>query len=267
MEDWAPIRRVNLSEEIADRLTRHILSGRFKFGERLPTERDLAKYLDVGRPTVREAIRTLSVVGLVDVRPGGGTFVVDHHADFVAKAFSWTMLLDPRSMREVVEVRAAVESELARLASRRANDQQIATLRDLVTIMESAPDNADRFAAADVDFHMTVASAADNLSLNRLMEAIQSLLKQWVQRALTKPATFELALDQHRRIANAIQARDEDEAAVAARAHVESMGALVIKDAEDSGRPAGDNRRPVRRSDRTRPLPPSSHDRHTDEAK
>jgi GntR family transcriptional repressor for pyruvate dehydrogenase complex len=232
MDTWAPVRRVNLSEEIADRLIRNILNGRFKFGERLPPEREIAKFLDVGRPTVREAIRTLSVIGLVEVRSGGGTFVTDRHADFVAKAFSWTMLLDARTTREVIEVRAAIESELARLAARRADEGHIVALQTLVETMAKIPDSVDRFAAADLEFHLTIGRAAQNLPLNRLIEAIQSLLKEWIQRALSKPSTFDVALDQHRRIAIAIKAHDEDEAAAAARAHVESMGALIVDHAD-----------------------------------
>ena len=83
---WTPGGRANLSEDIADRLVRAILDGRFRFGEKLPPERELAKYFNVGRPTVREAITTLRVIGLVEVRQGEGTFIVDEHAGFIAKA-------------------------------------------------------------------------------------------------------------------------------------------------------------------------------------
>src|SRR5205085_7063667 len=114
---WTPLKRSNLSDEIADRIIGYILDGRFAFGEKLPGERDLAASLDVGRPTVREALRALTIVGMVEVRPGEGAFVVNNHADFVARAFSWAMLLDPQTTDEVVEARTAIETELAGLAA------------------------------------------------------------------------------------------------------------------------------------------------------
>lgn len=227
-EEWEPLRRVTLSEEIADRLISSILNGRFKFGERLPPERDLAKYLGVGRPSIREAMRTLSVIGLVEVRPGEGTFVVDKHSDFLAKAFSWSVLLDAGTAQEVIETRIAIESELAGLAAKRASAAEVARLRDLLAEMQAGRGNAKRFSAADLAFHLALGSAANNQALNRLLQAIQSLLRQWIQRALSLPSAYEKALVQHERLVAAIEAGDDVEARAAMRAHLEEMGETLL---------------------------------------
>jgi len=225
---WAPVKRANLADDIADRIIRHILDGRFGFGEKLPAERDLATYLDVGRPTVREALRTLAVIGMVEVRPGEGAFVVSHHDDFVARAFSWAVLLDPRTTAEVVETRTAIETELAGLAALRASDETSAQIGELVARMEGVAGDRAAFAAADVDFHLAIADAAQNVALSRLLGATQSLLRQWIGRALTIPSTFDVALAQHRAIAEAISAGDEEAARTAMRQHVVGMGELVL---------------------------------------
>lgn len=234
--EWAPVRRVSLSDEIADRLISSILAGRFKFGERLPPERDLAKYLDVGRPAVREALRTLSVIGLVEVRPGEGAFVVNRHSDFVAKAFSWTILLDARTVEEIVEVRTAIESELARLAADRASTDDLDMLRQLVETMERSKGRSEEFSAADVGFHLGLARVAGNVALERLLWAIQSLLKEWIQAALARPHTFETAQLQHRDVMAAIEKGDGNAAGEAMRAHIEAMGQLIGNSVRENAR-------------------------------
>ena len=115
--EWTPVRRVSLAEEVADQLISAIVTGQFALGDRLPPERELAALFQVARPTLREAMRTLSVIGFVEVRSGEGTFVAERHADYVAKAFSWSVLFDVQTAREVVQTRVAIETELARLAA------------------------------------------------------------------------------------------------------------------------------------------------------
>jgi GntR family transcriptional repressor for pyruvate dehydrogenase complex len=229
-----PVKRSNLSDAIADRIIGYILEGEFQFGEKLPAERELATYLDVGRPTVREALRTLTVIGMVEVRPGEGTFVVSHHADFVARAFSWAVLLDPQTTLEVVEARSAIETELAGLAAERVTQEESAELSALIERMEQHMGDRQAFADADVEFHLSIAAAARNVTLARLLSATQSLLMQWIQRALESPSTFEVALDHHRAILAAIVSGDAEEARQVMRRHVLEMGTLVTSASADA---------------------------------
>jgi len=215
-----------LSEEIAHRLIDGILRGRFRFGERLPPERELARYMNVGRPTLREALRVLNMLGLVDVRHGEGTFVVDNHADFLSRAFSWTVLLDSQSIDELIDTRVAVESMLAELAAQRADPKEIDELRSLVARMRVG--GTDYKSKADLDFHLVIAKAARNLTLSRTLFAIQSLLKQWIDRALNASQGSHAAIyDQHCAILQALEARDPMAASEAMRAHVRHVGELL----------------------------------------
>jgi GntR family transcriptional repressor for pyruvate dehydrogenase complex len=243
---WEPIQRSNLSEEIADRLIKQILEGRYDFGARLPPERDIARLLGVGRPSVREAIRILSVLGLIEVRPGEGTFVVDKHAAFVAKAFSWTALLDPRTIQDVVETRTAIESELAGLTASRAGEETLSALAGFVDEMRASSGDVERFSAADLNFHLTIAEAAGNTTLSRLLFATQSLLREWIQRALSKQTTYGRAIDQHAVILKAIRDRDVLRARHETRIHVEEMGELLMETARtfDGGVGSLDAHRP-----------------------
>lgn len=224
---WAPVRRVKLSDEIADQIVDSVVAGRFSFGERLPPERELAKYLNVGRPTLREAITALSAIGLLEVRPGEGTFVVDQHSDFISKAFSWAVLLDTRTIREVAEARIAIESELARLAARHATDEDIVALRTLVEAVRDAVGNSRTFTSADIEFHFKIAETARNVTLARILRAIQSLLRQWIDLALKQPDTYTMAVSHHAEIFDAIANHDESGAAAAMRTHLEEMAQKI----------------------------------------
>ena len=229
--NWEPISRSNLGEEIAERLIKSILDGEYRFGQQLPTERDIARYLAVGRPTVREAIRILSVLGLVEVRRGEGTFVVAEHSAFVAKAFGWAVLLDAQTTQDVVEARTAIEAECAARAASRATAEDLEKLDALLEEMAAANGDVERFAKADLEFHLTVAASARNLTLSRLLLAIQSLLGEWIMRALAEPGTEARALDQHRAVVAGIRSGEPAAASAAMRAHVEAMGALIVPSA------------------------------------
>lgn len=218
--DIGPIRRTKLSEELADRLIANILDGKFALGERLPPERDLARYLNVGRPTLREALVTLSAIGLVEIRHGDGIYIVNRHADFVAKAFGWAALLDPGSASEVVEARLSIWSTLAEQAALRATDEDLARLEDLLDELRASLADRKRFAAADVEFHLTVARAAGNVTLQRLLQALDALHGRRSAEHLSASGASEAALHQNQALARAIAARDPAAAREAARDHV-----------------------------------------------
>ena len=229
--DWSPVERVSLSEKIVDQLISRIVGGHLSLGEKLPPERELAQLLEVGRPTVREAIRTLSAMGLVEVRSGEGTFAVQRWKDFLARAFSWTILVDSRNLGEITDVRIAIECQQARLAARSATPDSIRLMRNQRVILEANVGDDEAFYEADLEFHLRIAQAAGNLALERLMVAARSLLRQWIERAAKRPGGHEMANEHHREIVTEIEAGGEDAADAAMRLHVETVGALMVESA------------------------------------
>ena len=171
-----PVRRGRLTDDVAARLVAGIVDGKFKLGERLPAERDLARYLDVGRPTLREAIVTLRAVGLLEVRHGEGTFVVARQRDFLVKALSWVVLLDARGASELHEARLALESAILDLAAERATDADVADLDHRLRQLAASTGQPRRFAAADAAFEQSLARATRNEVLARLVEALRLLV-------------------------------------------------------------------------------------------
>jgi GntR family transcriptional repressor for pyruvate dehydrogenase complex len=226
--EYAPIRRDRLSEEVADRLLAGIVDGKFELGERLPPERELVRLFEVGRPTIREALRVLSVLGVLEVRSGEGTFIVRRHADFIAKAFRMALLLDRQSVADVVDVRIAIECERAGLAAVRATPEERERLGQLVDAMERALGDSAKVAELDLEFHLAIAAAARNLSLSRLLDGTRQLLKEWIARVLMGKDAARDALEQHRAVHQAILDGDPEAARAAMRAHLMSVGDRLL---------------------------------------
>lgn len=218
----------NLSHQVAERIIGEILTGELTFGERLPSERELATRLKVGRPTLRDAISSLGVLGFLKVRPGQGTFVVDGHAEFVGKAFGWSLLLDPGSTRDIIETRLAIETEACMLAADRADSSDVEKLDAILRRMSMSVGDKQAFAAADLDFHLSIVRAARNLALQRMLEATQELLNQWMSLAIAVPGVPARATSQHRSILRAIKTGDRAKAERAIRTHVQDMGNVML---------------------------------------
>jgi maleate isomerase len=173
-----PVARSRLPDDVAARLVASIVEGKFKLGARLPAERDLARLLHVGRPTLREAIVTLRAVGLLDVRHGEGTFVVDRQQDFLARALGWMVMLDSRAVDEISEAHLALEAAVVDLARQRATSADAAELAARLEQLATSFGQRKRFAAADAAFEHSLGRAGRNQVLARLLEVLRLLAER-----------------------------------------------------------------------------------------
>lgn len=221
---------------VAGRLLDLITSGELSPGTRLPPERQLAATLEVGRSAVREALTALEVLGVVDVRPGSGTYLRGSLSELLPQTLSWGMLIGRRSTTELIEVRGALEVYSARLAAERMPDDAIARLGDHLERMQASSADPSAFVEADLAFHHELAASVDNTVLLDLLQIIRSLLRVWADRAVDDPAEISRALAEHAAVHDAIAARDGDRAASAMAAHMLSAGRrLASTVAEDAG--------------------------------
>jgi GntR family transcriptional regulator, transcriptional repressor for pyruvate dehydrogenase complex len=170
------ITRLSLADAAAAQLEARIADGEWAVGNRLPAEPELMTQLGVGRSTVREAIRTLTRVGLVQVRQGDGTYVTSRPADNE----SLRMRCQRAELHEIYDVREALELQAARLAAERCSDDDIAALRELLTARATAVTarNARAFADADVGFHLRIVLATQNVMLIELYRVLCDSLYQ-----------------------------------------------------------------------------------------
>jgi GntR family transcriptional repressor for pyruvate dehydrogenase complex len=235
-----PIARTSVSDEIVKRLLGLILDERLRPGDRLPTERALMGRLAVGRSSLREAIKTLSALGIVRVAVGEGMFVGDGDTAAVARPVSWALLMSEGSTREVIEARRAVELELAGLAAERASPAEVAAIGERLAAMRASRRDAEAYSRCDVEFHLAIARAAHNRVLLGVLETLRHLLRVWIVEVQLDYEDKSASLAEHIPIYAAIQARDAAGARRAMAAHLDSAGrrllAIVATHAGDDAR-------------------------------
>ncbi len=210
-----------LYKQIADALAERIHSGVFPPGSHLPSERDLAQQMGVSRPSVREALIALEVMGLVEVRVGDGVLVCDRRTGFAPETD------DENSPLEQLQARMLLEGEVAGLAAENVTPEQLAVLDASLVAMESMINDRTRFLAEDQRFHMAVVVASGSQTLIDLVEFL------WQQRTLPVYRAFEehftgaaeqtAVLEEHRAIVEAIRHGDSRKARSAMRRHIDRV--------------------------------------------
>lgn len=214
---FKPIRPKKLSEEIVNQIKELISRGDLRPGQKIPSERELASFLGVSRPSVREAIMVLEAMGFLESRQGGGTYVRSladvSMADPLA---SMVERRDPRMLHALTEVRIGLETWSAYLAAKRAEDSEIAHLRELYAVMVEQSSSGGWDADIDAQFHLTITAATHNTLQVHVLDTIQSLFQTTIMVALSefysKEGYIELLLNHHREILEAIEARDPERA-------------------------------------------------------
>lgn len=233
-------RRETTTTEIARRLLEYFLAGHFAPGHRLPSERKLAETLGVGRSVVREALKSLTLLGIVEVRQGDGTFLRSTESDLLPHAIEWGLLLGTRRTRDLIEVRLYLESILAGLAAERRDSTDLGELRRELDAMYAAQNDRAAFVAADVAFHLRVAKAAGNETFLQIMVSVRALLQVWMTRVVYSAEDSAVLADEHAPIYDAIDARDAEAARAAMDAHLkQAFARLEVSLVADSGNVTG----------------------------
>jgi GntR family transcriptional repressor for pyruvate dehydrogenase complex len=218
------IQASRLYEQIVQQIEESILKGELTEGSQLPAERDLAKQFGVSRTAVREAIKALQEKGLVDAFPGRGTFVTNGTSNSMRRSLDRIIKSgEPDGLAYLAEVREILEPEIAALAAVRATDQDLAAMREALDVMESARQDSDAFIEADLDFHLALAEAAANPIVLSLIDSIVGLLREQRLRIFRIPGGPECGQHHHKRILEAIQRHDPQEARVAMQAHLSQV--------------------------------------------
>lgn len=212
---------------VATRLLDLFTSGAIAPGTRLPPERQLSARLEVGRSAVREALAALEILGIVEVRPGSGSYLRGTVSELLPQSLRWGVLLGERNTRELLELRSGLEIYVARLAATRLSDAELETLGQHLERMRSSLDDLKSFVKADLAFHHQIASSAENAVLLDLLQMVRSLLRVWVDRAVHDPVEAEIALREHELVFRALAGRDADAAASGMAAHMATASARL----------------------------------------
>ena len=224
VEAVRPVIRTSLSDEIIDQILDLIARNVLKPGDRLPPERELCKRFGVGRTSLREALRSLSVMGILDGRVGEGTFVRQDNEEFLRKTLERGLLLNAKKVQDLVETRLMLESETAAGAAQRATEADLRAIEETVNGMEAALAQPEQFLEFDLQFHLAVARATQNSILYSLLSMTRAYLKEWIEGSLAESGRdgqrARLSLEQHQTIFRALKQGDPEAARQAMGEHI-----------------------------------------------
>src|SRR5215475_1931225 len=225
--DLAPIKSTRIYEEIVRQVKAMIAEGRLKGGDRLPPERDLAEKFVVSRTSVREALRALESLGLVEIRPGEGTFVRQVSIDALVEPLALLMVSQREGIGELFEARRLLEPSLAALAATRATPEEVQEMERILDEQAKEVAAGRTGLAQDAQFHAAIGAAAHNRAITRIAHGIMDLLTQSREESLNTPGRPQRSHESHRRILKAIAERSPRAAEQAMRDHLDTVEALV----------------------------------------
>jgi GntR family transcriptional repressor for pyruvate dehydrogenase complex len=200
-----------------------IQQGLLAPGSRLPSERELASALGVSRPTLRQALKALQVLGIVRSRQGDGSYLAEMTGDVMRAPLDFAIALKGPAKRDLFETRQTLEVKLAALAAERRTDQDLAKLRAALDAMRQSAGIADQWCENDIRFHSCIVEAAKNAVMASIYEMLSNLLVQSRKDSVRLLTDYEASFHSHVRVYEAIERRDSPGASEAMVNHFRAM--------------------------------------------
>ena len=235
-----PIDRAGITELVVQRIKELLERGELRAGSRLPPERDLAEMLHISRPSLRTALKALSVMGIIRAKPGAGTYIAESLPEIFTEPMHFLTLINHTSVEELFEARRIVEAGLAELAAERATEADIAALVKEVEGMRATIGDPENFLTHDVRFHQVMARAANNKLMSGVMDTVAQLLFHIRRQTISHARDLEEAIEWHQKIIAAMQKRDSRRAKEMLSGHLRAAQSAWarengIEDAEKTG--------------------------------
>ncbi|KOA21409.1 HTH-type transcriptional regulator LutR [Clostridium homopropionicum DSM 5847] len=221
---FTPIKNTKVYEQVIDQIKEMIKNGTLKKGDKLPSERDLVEQLGVSRASIREALRVLEIIGLLDCRQGEGNFIKHNFDNGLFEPLSVMFMLNESKPEEIFELRKVIEIETAALAAKRITEEELKELYKLIEEMKSSESEDDR-TKIDKKFHYTIAYASRNFLILNILNTVSTLMDSFIKNAreeiLKKHYDKDIINSQHKSICDALSLHNPSEAALAMRKHMD----------------------------------------------
>jgi GntR family transcriptional repressor for pyruvate dehydrogenase complex len=222
----AAIKRKKLAEAVIEEIKRMLASGELREGDKLPNQNDFAAQLGVSRPSLREALHTLYLIGAIEQRPGLGTVIKSANPGLWAQKLSPPLVSDEQASLELIEARRFIEVGAAELAVEHATAGDVREMGALVRKMKKALEEGrpQEYSSLDMEFHYRIASAAHNRFVMHMFVTLRALMEQFIREAfIVVPGLLERSLAHHKRIWDAVRNRDAALAASAMKQHIQDI--------------------------------------------
>lgn len=222
--------RRKLSDSVIEEIKRMLMSGELKEGQKLPNQNELASLLGVSRTSLREALNTLRMIGVIEQKPGYGTVIKSRGAAIFADHLNFPLISDERATYELIEARGVIEVGAVELAVFHATEEQIREMGMLIEEMEKNLKNkrVAEYISNDVAFHYLIAKASQNRFIVHLYATLRGAMEQFMQEGF-RVLYFMLdrSFEFHVKIYEAIKARDVELAVSNMRSHIEDVKSVI----------------------------------------
>lgn len=217
-----------VTEEAIIRIKEMIVHGQLSAGDRLPPEKELSDMLGLSRNSLREAVKALEFINVLDVRRGDGTYVTSLEPHLLLAAMGFVVdLYSDQSLLEIFEVRGVLEPYVTGRAVEQATDEQVGELRRIMNATHQSND-VEQLVAQNIQFHRKIAQIAGNAYLTSLLDGLSSATaRARVWRGLTQEQSIARTLDEHRSIVEAFEAKDVEMARSWSKVHIGGVEAWL----------------------------------------
>lgn len=226
--DFETVRRDKVYEGVAKQIERLILK-KLQPGDKLPSERELAETLRVSRSSIRDAIRSLELMGMVEPRQGAGTIVREISSASLVHPLANALKRKEELIGELLDFRLMLEPQLASRAANRVSPDDLSEMEEILDRQEKKLRLAESTIREDSEFHYAIALASGNSVVLKVLDTLMDLLRESRERSLQVDGRPQKSLAGHRRILAALKRHDADGAKAAMRRHIQDVQEIVLK--------------------------------------
>ncbi len=221
---FTPVKSTKVYEHVIIQIQEMVMDDKLKKGDKLPPERELAELLGVSRTSIREALRALQVMGLIECKQGEGNFIRSNFDDILFQPLSVIFKLQESKPEEILELRKMLEIETAALAARKITNQEIEELGLIMNQLKECEDEDTRV-KLDKEFHYKIANISKNSLILNILNVISSLMDFFIKDArkiiLSNKDNKQLLIKHHEDIYNALSKKNASEASIYMAKHME----------------------------------------------
>ncbi|MBZ9686375.1 FadR family transcriptional regulator [Clostridium estertheticum] len=230
---FSPIKNTKVYEQVIIQIKDMIDKGTLKKGDKLPSERKLVEQLEVSRASIREALRALEVIGLIECRQGEGNYIKTSFQDNLFEPLSIMFMLEGSDPEAIWELRKIMEVEAAGLASKRITTEQLKELKDITQEFMNCGDETIN-AEIDKQFHYKIAECSGNVLIFNILKTVSTLVDHFIVDArkliLEQPGNKEILFSQHNEVYLAMEKHSSAAARKAMREHLDFANAYMKKE-------------------------------------
>ncbi len=229
---FTQIKSKKVYQHVIEQIQNMIMDGTLKRGDKLPSERHLAELLGVSRTSIREALRALEIIGLIESRQGEGTFIKGSVDTSLFEPLSVMFMLSDGKPHHILELRKIIEIESAKLASEKISEKDKKELQKIMNNLRNS-ENEKESSKFDKKFHYKIAECTGNYLILNLLNAISSLITSFIKGArweiLVQNKSEDFLINQHQEICDAIVTNDSEKAELAMKEHLEYINNVIEK--------------------------------------